>query len=411
MNGFFSKLISVDEAVDRALFFIKEINLGVEKTSVWNGLNRLVSEDIYAGFNQPCCLKSYVDGYAVKAMDIHGASFSNPVRLFVKGLLKPGDRPGKHVVRHGEAVEVYTGSYLPDGADTVVMYEDTRREGDFVEILRTIPIYSNVAQIGEDFKKGELLVSRKTLLKPQHLAIIASSGLFEINVYERVRIGLICTGSEVFEKRISDNELAIYNSTGVLIKNTLDQHGLFETKYYGLLPDDELVIREILLKALSENHVVLTIGGAGFSENDVVYRVVGKISSFIFRGVALRPGKPTSLAIISNKPVFLLSGFPVAAWCGLEAIVTPILYRLIGLQPPVRPIVKTVLKQNIPNTVGYRSYVRVRIYCENGCFYSEPYGIRGSGVLSSLVKTNGYIVVPESCEGFSEGDVVDAYLY
>ncbi|MEM0380227.1 MAG: molybdopterin molybdotransferase MoeA [Desulfurococcaceae archaeon] len=410
-TGFYSSLINVDRAIELATSFIRELDIGVEKINVWSGLNRIIAEDIYAERDQPCCLKSYVDGYAVKASDIQGASFSNPVRLFVKGLLKPGENPSKYVLKNGEAVEVYTGSPLPIGSDTVVMYEDVVRDGDYIDVFKTLSVYSNVAQIGEDYRKGDLLVSRRTVLKPQHLAIIASSGLFEISVYEKIRIGLICTGSEVLDKPVNHIDYGVYNSTCILVKNMVEQLGFTEIKYYGTIPDETSIIDKTLSKALSENHVLITCGGAGFSENDVLSRIVDRKGFYVFRGVALRPGKPTSLAILNNKPVFLLSGFPVAAWCGLEAIVIPVIHKLMGVEPPFKPCFKTILKRNVPNVIGYRSYVRVKIYRVKDELYSEPYGLRGSGVLSSLVKTNGFIIIPEDCEGYSEGSIVDTYLY
>lgn len=411
MAEFLAELVRVDEAVEMSLRAIGRIDLEVESVSVWRGLDRVLAEEVYAPIDHPSYSKSYVDGYAVRAADVQGSSPYNPAILRVKGTLRPSDGPERYSVERGETVEVYTGSPLPVGADAVVMHEDAIRRGDYVEIVRPVPKYSNVSLVGEDYKRGELLVSKSTLLKPQHLAIIASAGLSTIRVYERVRVGILCSGSEVIEPGHADGGVGVYNSTGVLIKSYLDQHGFLETKYYGIYPDSEGVVESAILRAVSENHIVVTSGGAGFSDNDVVFRVISRLGRFVFRGVAMRPGKPTSLAIVNSRPIFVLSGYPVAAWTALEAIVVPVVHKLLGLGVPRRTIVRAKLKRRVPNAVGFRSYVRVRVFAENGEYFSDPYMIRGSGILSSLVRTNGYVVLPEDVEGLEEGEVVDVHLY
>ena len=124
----------------------------------------------------------------------------------------------------------------------------------------------------------------------------------------------------------------------------------------------------------------------------------------------MRPGRPTSLGVVNGKPVLMLSGYPVAAWTGLEAIFYPAIHRILGLEPPLKPAIKARLKTPLPNTVGYRSYIRVRVWREDGELLAEPYMLKGSGVLSSLVKSNGYIIIPEDVEGLEPGEEVTVYM-
>ena len=409
MPRFLGELISVDKAIEKALSSI-ELRLDTIETSVWDAMGLLLAEDIRATHDQPPFDRSAVDGYAVKSEDTIGASQLNPAQLRIKGLMRPGDKPSKYTVGYGEAVEVSTGAPLPVGADAVVMYEDTSRVGEYVEIYRPVAPYDNVSKRGEDYRAGEILVSRNTLLKPWDLAIIASNGFDKVKVYEKIRIGIICTGGEVVEPGGEAGEGEVYNSTGVLVKNYLDQMSFVETKYYGVIGDDPGLVRDFLEHAIRENHMVITCGGAGVSDVDVVKDTIESIGEYIFRGVALRPGRPTSLAVVNGKPVFMLSGYPVAAWTGLEALVKPLLYKWLGLNEPPKPVVKARVKKRVPNVIGYRSYIRVRLWFENGEYVVEPYMLRGSGVLSSLVKSNAYIVIPEDMEGFQEGDIVDAIL-
>ncbi|MET1159574.1 MAG: gephyrin-like molybdotransferase Glp [Thermoprotei archaeon] len=411
MYRFLGELVSVDEAIEKAVNMLGGLELGVVEESVWSACGHVLAEDIIAGFDHPEYDRSAVDGYAVIAEDTYGASPLNPVRLRVVGILRPGDTPNKHSIGHGEAVEVSTGAPLPRGANAVVMAEDTSRDGEYVDIYRQVAPYANVSRRGEDYTKGEVLVSKNTLLRPWHLGIIASTGVDKVKVYEKIRIAIFTTGDEVVEPGYRRVAGKLYNSTGVLVKNYLEEIPFAKPLYYGVYPDKKSILENVLLRLIEDHHVVVVTGGAGISGQDVIQDVVEKHGTWVFRGVAMRPGRPTSLALVDNKPVFLLSGFPVAAWTGLEALVTPILYRLMGLNPPVKPTIRAVLTRRTPNVIGYRSYIRVRVWRENGNYYAEPYMLRGSGVLSSLVKTNGYLVIPEDNEGFEKGDEVDIVLH
>jgi molybdopterin molybdotransferase len=415
MPRLLGKLVSVDEAVEKLTSVLREEIIGrlrIVVSSVWDSNGLILAEDFTAKIDQPIYDRAAVDGYAVISSDTTGASPLNPVVLRVKGYMSPGMRPSDISVSSGEAVEITTGAPLPYGADAVVMFEDTDRRGDYVEIYKPVASGANVSKRGEDYRRGELLVSQNTLLRPWHLAIIASNGVRDVRVYERVRIGIIVSGNELLEPGTRYVEGRIYNSTGVLVKNYLDNTSFVETKYYGVFPDKREVLEDILFKALSENHLVVTTGGTGVSDEDIIRDIVIDHGEWVFRGVAMRPGRPTSAAIISGKPVIMLSGYPVAAWTGLEAIVNPAIHLAFKIDPPKRPVVRGIITRRIPNTIGYRSYIRVHIRRgNNNKYYIEPYMLKGSGVLSSLVKTNGYIILYEDIEGYEEGDEVEAYLY
>ncbi len=404
------ELTSIPEAIDRAIEWIR-LELEVVEEEIERASGRILAEDFYAMITQPMYDRASVDGYAVRSIDTLGASINNPAVLKVKGLMVPGDPPSKYSIGSGEAVEIHTGAPLPRGSDAVVMYEDTRRIGDEVEVYRPVPSYGNVSRKGEDFRRGELLLKAPHRLRPWDIGIIASNGARRVKIYEKLRIGLIVTGSEVYEpgQRISGSGL--YNSTGYLVWKFLEELGFTRVNYYGIVMDNPEMIREAVHRALEDNHIVVTTGGTSVSGSDYVRDVIDDEGKWIVRGVAMRPGRPTSIALLNDKPVFLLSGYPVAAWTGLEALVRPIIYRSLGLQPPPRPVVWARLKAKIPNVVGYRSYIRVRVWRENGEYYVEPYMLKGSGVLSSLVRSNGYIVIPENVEGLGEGETVKVYVF
>jgi molybdopterin molybdotransferase len=409
MPKLLGKLTTIDEAVRKASETIR-INLNVEEAPVQECLGRIIHGDFKARLDQPRFDRAAVDGYAVRSIDVVGASPFNPVTLRVKGLLLPGDTPEGRRIGPGEAYEVHTGAPLPEGADAVVMYEDTRGGEGIVEVYRPVPAYGNVSRRGEDYTVGRILVKDKTILKPWHIAAITGNGVSRINVYEKLNVGLVVTGSEVVEPGLPLKAGSLYNSTGYLVKTYIESMGFTRVNYYGVYPDVKEAIREAVFKAADENHIVVTTGGTSVSSGDLVRDIVEEDGEWIVRGVAMRPGRPTSIALLKGKPLFLLSGYPVAAWTGLEALFKPIIYRVLNVEPLPVPSIKARLKVKVPNAVGYRSYIRVKVWRENGEYVTQPFMLKGSGILSSLLDSNGYMVIPENVEGYEEGDEVTVYL-
>jgi len=405
MPKFLGRLISVDEAVKRAARLLPE-HLPVGDIVLVNSLGNYSAEDIVARIDMPEFDRSAVDGYAVRSIDVQGASVNNPVVLRIVGSMKPGDKPDKYVVGSGEAVEIHTGAPLPRGADAVVMYEDTMRVGDEVEVYSPVSPYANVSRKGEDFSKGSVIVPRGERIKAPHIGIIASNGIDRVRVYGRLSAAIISTGNELLEPGKPYIEGKIYASTGYLVKAYLEETGLFKADYLGIYPDDYDAIREAIEYATWRYDIVLTTGGTSVSESDVARDVVEDWGEWVFRGVAMRPGRPTSLALVNNKPVLMLSGYPVAAWTGLELILRQAMINKYGLRGLERPVAIAILRRSLPNRVGYTSLIRVRLITRNNMIYAEPYMLKGSGVLSSLSRSNGYVVIPGHIEGYSEGEKV-----
>lgn len=412
MPRFWGKLTRLDNALEKAC---RQIRLHVEKIEipVLSACNLVVAENIYSPIDLPSFNNSAVDGYAVKAEDTYGASPTNPIRLRVKGLLKPGDPPDLYgKLENGEAIEVYTGAPLPPGADAVIMYEDTYRVGDEIEVIRQIPIYANVNRVGDDVKRGELIISSGLQINPYHITLLVSIGVKRVLVYKPLIISILAIGDELIDP--NSHQLVPgkkYASTDVLVEKYLEELGFVKPYRYGVVPDDPEKLSDALNKALEESNIVITIGGTSVSEKDIVPDYVDKHGFWIVRGIALRPGKTTGLAIIDGKPLFALSGNPVAAWVGLVAFVKPLLYLWQDSKPPLDPYIIAYLKQRVVNQVGYRSYVRVFLEKIDEVFYAVPYMVRGSSIVSSLAKSHGYIIVQEDQEGIEEGEEVKVHLF
>jgi molybdopterin molybdotransferase len=405
--------ISVEEARDRLFKVLRDsIVLDIETAHIMNSLGRVVSEYIKAPVSRPRNSLSAVDGYAVRSLDTVGASYYTPVELIVRGALRPGDDPDKLCVEHGSAIRVHTGAPLPCGADAVVMDEDVELRGETILVYRPAAPGLNVIYRGEDISEGSIITEPGTVVQPAHIAALASLGVSTLRVYGKIRVSIIAIGDELIEPGSPLGPGKEYNSSTYIVYAQLLKDGIFHVSYTGIVPDNaESIISAIKSEVARGTDIVITLGGTGVSEADKIAELLKKASLTVFRGVKMRPGRMTSASIMYRRPVIHLSGFPVAAWAGYELILRPAIAKWIGIKGFERPVVYAYLSRRVPNTSGYTSIIRVALQVRNGEYYAEPYMLRGSGVISSLLRTNGYIIVPENVEGFEEGERVPVHLY
>lgn len=405
------ELLSVDEAVGKLVeVFERNIRLGVEEVDLLNSMNRILVEDFIATSNRPRYDISAVDGYAVRSIDLVGASLYNPIKLRIKGISRPGMPPVE--IDRGETIRVHTGAPIPRGSDAVVMDEDVEIRGNEIAVYRPIPRGSNVVLKGEDFREGELLATRGSIIKPHLIGILAANGVGKVKVYRKIKISLIPIGDELIEPGSVYVEGREYSSSTYLIYTTLLRDGLFDVEYPGIIPDNlDILVKTILREIEKGVDIVITIGGTGVSESDIVAEFTENTGETVFRGVKIRPGRPTSCTLFNGKIIIHLSGFPVAAWTGYEVILRRAVINWLGISGLERRVVNAILTKRTPGVPGYRSVIRVRVFNVDNVVFAEPYMLRGSGVLSSLLKTNGYIVIPEDIEGFDKNTVIPVYLY
>ncbi|WP_086975781.1 molybdopterin molybdotransferase MoeA [Archaeoglobus fulgidus] len=399
----FWKRERVDEALYRLLKKIKALE--TEDVSVYNLYGRVLAEDIVAGFDVPRFNRAAMDGYAVKAEDTFGASVSNPIMLQLAGSVEIGEVP-KVVVESGMAVRIMTGAMMPEGANAVVMLEHTRLNGNFVEVLKSVTPMKNVSRVGEDIAAGEVVFRKGEILQSQDAGVIASLGIESVRVYRKPRVAVITTGNELAEVGEPLEGAKIYNSNNPMICNALLEFG-FEAISLGIARDDEEELRNKLQKALEFDAAVIT-GGTSVGAKDLVPDVVGEFGEIVFHGVSIKPGMPTGAAVVEGKPVFMLPGSPAAALLGFYTFAIPALYRMMNVRIIARKWSrqKGVLQGRIPSEIGVRS--NVRVLWEDGKVY--PIRISGSGILSSFVRANALLVVPEDKEGYEEGEEVEVTL-
>ena len=399
----FQKLASIEEATHLLLNSLKLEILKTVRVSLPDALNRVLAENIVAEEDLPRFNRSAVDGYAVKAKDTFGASQfkTKTLKLTIAKELK-----------EGEAKQVWTGNPLPKGADAVLMLENVKCLNSEIEVWTAVTPGENVSKKGEDVAKGETAVKAGTRLKPHHLGLIASLGLKEVCVYEKPKVAVLATGNELVEVGQKPMEDQIFEANRLIISSLCRELGA-EPVDLGIAKDDVEEISQRIRLGLEKADMAITTGGTSVGAPDLVPTAINMIGKpgLIVHGVAMRPAMPTALAIVNNKPIIILSGNPVAAIFGFEVFARPLILKMMGLRQEPRPVVNARLTRRTSTALGRKTFVRVHVFQSKGELLAEPISARGSGIISTMIKANGYVIVPENREGLEEGETVTVHLF
>jgi molybdopterin molybdotransferase len=399
-------LTAFQEALDRVLSHIQP--LGSEKVSLLEALGRVIAEDIFATRDLPPYDNSGMDGYAVKYADIQNASKSRPIRLKVIGDLPAGSASTK-IIEQGQAIRIMTGAPIPMGADTVIPVEETEEKEGFVSIFREVPLGEYIRRAGEDVKKGVRVFSTGDVISPAGVGMLASLGRSSVSVYQRPLAAILCTGNELVDVDGELDEVKIVSSNSYSLAAQVKECGAIPVQL-GIAKDR----REEIIEGLHQGiRADVLISSAGVSAGDFDY-VKGALSELgmelIFWRVAMKPGKPLAFGTINKKPVFGLPGNPVSSMVSFEQFVRPSLLKMMGHREPFRPVIEATLKGVIHKESGSRHFIRALVSLEGNQYTVAPAGAQGSGILRSMVKANGLIVVPEDREIVKAGERVKVQL-
>lgn len=409
----FLRLQTPSEALARLLETLPpEASLGSQDIPTAEALGRVLAVDIRAPHALPPFPRSSVDGYAVRAADTFGASASLPAYLSVAGEVLMGTLTTLALDR-GRAALVHTGGMIPAGADAVVMVEDTQvARPDEIEVLKPTAPGQNVLQLGEDVQTGEIVLQRGARLRAQELGGLMALGFTRVDVVRRPRVAILSTGDEVVAPEADPlpGQVRDVNTTTL---SALVEQGGGEPVFYGILPDQREALEAAARRAHAECDVVLITAGSSVSARDITSEIIATLGApgVLAHGVALRPGKPTILAVCNGKPVIGLPGNPVSALVVAGLFVTPLLRRLLGVQAPrLIPRVTARLVTNIPSESGREDYVPVRVTGTEGDFTAEPV-FGKSNLIFTLVRADGLVRVPAEAGGLPAGIVVEVLLF
>jgi len=400
----FQKLTLTDQALQTWFKALQIEKPTVETVHLPKALGRVLAEDLFAQEDLPRFDKSAMDGYAVRSADLAGASQFKPAVLQLTQA---------ELVSGMQAKQVWTGNPIPQGADAVVMIENTEKRGGELEVWSQLAPWANISKAGEDTKKGDLVVKAGTRLNPYHMGLAAALGNIALKVAKKPKIAIIATGNEIAQAGTEREANQIWDSNKTTIAAMCQELGAATTDQ-GIAKDNTDEIAENIQRNLKTHDAVITTGGTSVGGLDLVPDAVNKLGKpgVVVHGVALRPAMPTAVAVLEGKPVLVLSGNPVAAVIGFEVFGRPMISKLLGM-PKVepRPIVKATLTRNVVSALGRKTYVRVRVSMRSGELQAEPISAKGSGALSTMTQSNGYLIVPENREGVSEGETVVIHMF
>ncbi|WP_088006790.1 gephyrin-like molybdotransferase Glp [Indiicoccus explosivorum] len=397
------KPIPVSEAVARMVREAKP--LGTETVPLGESMGRILARPIKATHPVPPFDRSPYDGFAIRASDSAGASGENRKSFRIIDHIGAGE-VSKRTVGQGEAVRLMTGAQLPEGADAVVMFEQTSEQAGAFTIRKPFEPLENVSLKGEDLQEGEQVVPAGTFIQPGTVAVLATFGYAEVEVAARPVVGILSTGTELLNV---DEPLApgkIRNSNGPMIAAQLARMGI-RCKMYELSADHLENSLEAVRKAAKETDCLITTGGVSVGDFDFlpeIYRRLG--AEVLFNKVAMRPGSVTTVAVARGKYLFGLSGNPSACFTGFELFTRPALLKMMGAEKIYLPHTRAVLAEDFTKANPFTRFIRA-IY--DG-FSVRPAGFNKSNAVSSIARGNALIVLPGGTRGFREGDEADVLL-
>jgi len=399
----FARLTSVDEALSIFLKALPLTRLSSVSVSIEEALERVSYKNIRAPIDLPPFDRSAVDGYAVKAQDTFEASQFKPKTL----QLTNADS-----VSEGKAKQVWTGNLLPNGANAVIMLEHTRAVKHGIKVLAALTPSENVSKRGEDIHKGGIAVESGTRLQAHHVGLLAALGITYIDVVEKPRVAILSTGNELVELGKKPQLSQIIDSNRYIISGLVTELGA-QPLNLGIARDNQDEIGTKISEGLKKADMVITTGGTSVGVADLVPMVINKLGKpgVLVHGVALRPGMPSALAVLKGKPIFVFSGYPVAATIGFEVFARPVILKLLGIEHELRPMLKAKLTRRVSGVLGRRVYLRVNAYQKDDDFLVEPIRTKGSGLLTTMTRANGYVIIPEDREGLDQGEAVVVHLF
>lgn len=408
----FRKLISFDAAKKMIFNKINPKPLGTEKIPLKEAYNRILAEDVVTTLNIPPFDRSTVDGYAIKVEDSIGAEENNPINLNIIGEISVGVYPKIHL-KKGEAIEIVTGAPIPSGANAVIMVENTQKQKNTLFIYRALTQDENIMKIGSDIKKGEMLLKAGKILEAPDIGVLAAIGLNYTRVIKKPTVAVISTGAEIIEpgKKLGPGKIYDINAYS-LSAAVLNSGG--KPIYFGVVPDDETALEKALKQALLSSDIVITSGGVSVGPRDYTPKIVNSLGKpgVIISGIAVKPGKPTTIALIGNKPIFSLPGHPTSALLIFYLLVGPIIQRIVGRKLISQKVVTAILTTRLFSAKGRKTFVPVKLFRDkNQILKADPAKTGISGAITTLAKADGFIEIPANQQFIDSNEEVIVTLF
>ncbi len=408
--------VSVEEAL-KIIALADIVYTDTEEIDItkYTGYERILASDIFSPEDLPGFPRSTMDGYALRGADTFGASETLPVYLTIKDEVFIGRNPGFYIMK-GEVAKIPTGGKLPDGADSVIMFEHVQAtDSSTIEIMKSVAPGENVIQVGEDTKKGELILERGHTLRPQDIGALAGLGIASISVYKTPIVAVISTGDEIAPPDKSLNESEVRDINSYNLCGLIHRAGAAPLMK-GICKDDYNLLKAVVTESLSESDLVIISGGSSVGVKDITAKVIDEFGDpgVMFHGVNIKPGKPVLMGMANKKPVFGLPGHPAAVTVSFDVFVKPAIKKISGSRDPrilrYKNRVNAKITKNLSSAPGREDRIRVRLFEERNELRADPV-LGKSGLVSTLVKADGVITLSANMRGLKEGDEVSVMLF
>jgi len=408
MKNFF-KVSNLNQVLARASEFP---TVEIETVALTDANGRWLAEDVIADADLPGFPRAVMDGYAVNASSVFGASGGSPAFLNVIGAVTMGEVPAFEI-SPGEACKIATGGMLPPGADGVVMVEHTEKLDDTtIEVYRSIAPGQNMMQVGEDFGQNSTLLCAGQQLRPQEIGLLAAFGKEAIPVFQKPVIGVISTGDEVVPINAEPGIGQIRNINSYTLAGLIGKAGGIPSDY-GIVKDNFDALFQVCADALAQTDMVLISGGSSVGRHDYTVDVLAALpdAEIMVHGIDISPGKPTILARVGDKAIWGMPGQVTSAMVVFEIVVRPFIEHISGLAPEYKKINRLTarISRNVSSVQGRNEYLRVRLHDKSGVLWAEPV-LGKSGLLNTMVQADGLVAIDLNTEGLIKGEVVSVVL-
>ena len=391
----FRRLMTFDEAKKVVAEQLKPTTLGAEEIPLLDAYNRVLKENVISTLDIPPFNRSTVDGFAVKAEDTFDAEENQPAKLIIRGTVNIGEPPKIRLTK-GEAAEIVTGAPIPEGADAVVMVEDTDKEAAELCVYRAVTKDGNVMKRGTDIKKGETALKTGQVLGASQIGVLAALGLTKAKVFKVPVVAVLSTGGEITEPGKQLPAGKIYDINAYSLSTAVRESG-GKPVYLGVVPDNKVLLRKALEHALASADIVLTSGGVSVGPHDLTPQIVDSLGEpgVLVSGVAVKPGKPTTIALIGKKPVFALPGHPTSALLIFHLFARPVIQLMAGRPAAEAKTVKALAAKRMFQAKGRRTFVMVKLKRDNADrLVAVPVETGASGAITTLAKADGFVEIP-----------------
>lgn len=404
------KAWDVKKAQEMLMDKFKDFELKAEEIKIEESLNRILSNDIVSQIDVPHFRRSTVDGYAVITRDTYGASETMPVFLQVIDKVEMG-KEIETSLTSDKAIYVPTGGMVPDGADSVVMVEYVESfDGENIGVYKTNAPKENIIDKGDDIKRGSIVLNKGMKIRPQDIGVLSSLGLERVKVFKRPRVTIISTGDEIVPPDMEAKPGQIKDINTYTISAMVKNCG-GEVVHKQVVKDSFEELKRIMEASLNKSDMLILSGGSSVGEKDISAKVINDLGEpgVFVHGIAIKPGKPTILAKVKNKPVFGLPGQPASAMIVFKVFVEYFIRNLLFLDNEDYFIYgKSAV--NIHSAQGKETYQMVTLHKDNDEYIASPvYG--KSGMITLMSRAKGYIKIDTNKEGIKQGEEVKVYLF